>query len=149
MGTARVRAPGTLDRLAALSSSVMRMLYTRVELAGLELALERDSLLERAEITLIGVVSAGLAGFSAILMAALAVPEQYRVAALAGLTVLFSIIAVSAYLRVRKHTKERVPLFARLTRQLRRDRAVLESARSQSAQSETARIRPGRPDASR
>lgn len=115
-----------MDRVKALSWAVLRLVQTRVELAGTELALEREALIERAQAALMCLVAAGLAGFSAIVLAAIALPERHRLTALAVLTGIFVAIAIGAYARGRRLGAERASLFTRLARQLRRDRAVFD-----------------------
>lgn len=123
------RQSGTVNRLAALASSVLRLLYARVELTGIELAIERDKLMERAEAAMIGVVSAGLAGLSLVLMAVVAMPERYRLGTLGSLALLFSVIAVIAYLRSRRFAAG--TMFPRITQQFREDCEVLEATRDE------------------
>ena len=132
MGAERPEQParrqGTLHKLGALSSSVLRMAQTRLELAGLELALERDSLFAELQIAALGITAAGLAGFAAILLAALALPPAYRLWVLGALTLGFAAFAAGAWVWLRSHRAGRTPLFARVARQLGRDRGVLAAA---------------------
>jgi uncharacterized membrane protein YqjE len=125
-----------MDHLAALASSVLRLLYSRIELAGIELAIERDSLMERAEATLIGLVSAGLAGLSLILMAVVALPEKYQVVALGLLALLFSAVALIAWLRRRRLAAG--TMFPRITQQFRQDCEALEAIREERDDSDQA-----------
>lgn len=133
------RAPDLLERVGALGSAILGMLQTRLELAGTELALERDALIERAASTLVCAIAGGLAGFSAILLAALALPERWRLPALGGLVVAFTAVAIGAWLRGRRRAAARSSLLTRLVRQLRRDRAVLAAVGTASPPADPAR----------
>ena len=118
-------AAGLRQALARAGAATVELLRTRVELATLEFAEER----ERAKLRFIlAVVAATFLAFAVLCASALVVLafwETHRVAAIAAVTVLHLAIGVGALLRLRASQRSAPPPFQATLAELERDRRWL------------------------
>ncbi len=118
-------AGGLRQALARAGAAAVELLHTRVDLAGLEFAEER----ERAKLQfLLAGVAAMFLAFAVLCASALVVVvfwDTHRVAAIAAVTALHLVIGVLALLRLRAHQRTTPRPFAATLAELERDRQWL------------------------
>jgi uncharacterized membrane protein YqjE len=90
-----VESPGLLDTVQSLAATTVRAVHTRLELAAVDLEHERDRLLERLTLLLLGLFFGAFGLLLGVLWIVMMVDEDYRVAAL-GLVALAFLIAAGA-----------------------------------------------------
>ena len=125
-GTPGFAAAGGLRRaLTRASAATVELVRTRVELAALEFAEER----ERAKVHIIlAVIAATFFAFAVLCASALVVLlfwDTQRVAAIAGVTALHTAIGVGAVLRLRANHRAAPQPFQATLAELERDRQSL------------------------
>ncbi len=120
---------GPVDSLRALAATVMELVAARVELAVLELREEGER--RKESIALAGAAAVCLA--LAILMATLFVValfwDTHRLAAIAGMAILYLAIAAAAYARMRRKMALAPPPFEATLREFAADRDLLAGRR--------------------
>jgi hypothetical protein len=109
------------------------MMQTRGEAAGLVLRLQRDAL------------GRGLAWFAVAALAALGTPEEYRVAALAGLALALLVLAIGCVNGAQRRLARDKGLIADFTAGLRLDLAMVNLALKDPDPPELDRPTPDRP----
>jgi len=118
-------AGGLRQALARAGAAAVEFLHTRVDLAGLELAEER----ERAKLQfLLAGVAAMFLAFAVLCASALVVVvfwDTHRVAAIAGVTILHLVIGGMALQRLRAHQRSTPRPFTATLAELERDRQWL------------------------
>jgi uncharacterized membrane protein YqjE len=117
---------GLVSRVGDIAGDLLRMAQTRLEMLGVEVQIERDSLLDRLRLGMFAAVAATLAGVTAMLWVAVAAPPALRSVLLGVLTLLWIAIALTATLLARGRGRSSVrPLFGSVIAQLGRDRRTL------------------------
>lgn len=117
---------GLVSRVGDIAGDLLRMAQTRLEMLGVEMQIERDSLLDRLRLGMFAAVAATLAGVTAMLWVAVAAPPELRSVLLGVLTLLWIAIALTATLLARGRGRSNVrPLFSSVIAQLGRDRRTL------------------------
>ncbi len=120
---------GLVGRVGDIAGDLLRMAQTRLEMLGVELQIERDSLLDRLRLGMFAAVAAMLAGVTAMLWIAVVAPPALRGILLGVLTLLWIAVALTAVLLARNGDRRaNQPLFGSLVAQLRRDRGTLSPA---------------------
>jgi len=115
-----------VDRGRSMVEQLLRMAQTRLEMLALEIEREKLALAYSFKLALITALCAWLAGFAAILWAALVLPPDVRSKVLAGLFIVFAAAAGLSALALKKRAR-RDTLFSRAIAQLNLDRASLGS----------------------
>ena len=117
---------GLVSRVGDIAGDLLRMAQTRLEMLGVEVQIERDSLLDRLRLGMFAAVAATLAGVTAMLWVAVAAPPALRSVLLGVLTLLWIAIALTATLLARGRGRSSVrALFGSVIAQLGRDRRTL------------------------
>ncbi len=114
--------PGLRDSLARLAANALSLVHTRLALAGVELAEERDRL--KSQLTLL-VVGAVAAAFAMIWASALVVAlywDTHRAAAIAALAVFYAVVAAWALWRATAIRRAAPAPFAATLAELEKDR---------------------------
>jgi len=123
------KAAGTLDSLRALGATLVEAVETRVELALVELREEG----ERRKGMLVLAVTGGLFLSLGLLLAAFFVVvffwDTHRLAAIAGVTLLYLGIAAGAFLRLRAKAQSAPAPFEATLREFAADRDLLRGRR--------------------
>jgi uncharacterized membrane protein YqjE len=118
--------PGPAQSLRALGATLAEMIETRAELALVELR----ELGERRKEALWLAVAGGLFLAMGLLLAAFFVVvyfwDSHRLAAIAGVTLLYLAIAAFAFLRLRAKERASPPPFEATLRELKSDRDMLQ-----------------------
>ena len=120
---------GPLDSLRALGATLAEAVETRIELALVELREEG----ERRKQMLVLAVTGGLFLAMGLLIAAFLVVvvfwDTHRLAAIAGVTLLYLGIAAAAFLRLREKVRSAPAPFEATLRELAADREMLKGQR--------------------
>ena len=117
---------GLVSRVGDIAGDLLRMAQTRLEMLGVEVQIERDSLLDRLRLGMFAAVATTLAGVTAMLWVAVAAPPELRSVLLGVLTLLWIAIALTATLLARGRGRSSMrPLFSSVIAQLGRDRRTL------------------------
>lgn len=117
---------GLLGRVGGIAGDLLLMAQTRLEILGVELQLERDSLLHRLRLGMFAAVAATLAGVTAMLWIAVVAPPGLRGILLGVVTLLWIAVALTTMLLARgADQRASQPLFGGVVDQLRRDRRAL------------------------
>ena len=122
---------GTLASLGALAATFAEAVETRIELALVELREEGE---RRKELVVLAAV-AGLFVALALLLAAFFVVvlfwDTHRLAAIAGVTLVYLGIGVAAFMRMREQARSAPPPFEATLRELAADREMLKGSRDE------------------
>jgi uncharacterized membrane protein YqjE len=112
---------GPLGSARALGASLLALLGTRVELAAIELKEETE---RRKRLAVLALVAALFLGAGLLLLAFLLVVlfwDTHRLAAIAGVTLLYSAIGAWALLRFRAILRDSPPPFSATLDEFKRD----------------------------
>jgi len=116
------------ESLHALVASLLALVRTRVELAVVEFREERE---RRKQMVLLGIVAGVFFALAALLFALFIVVlfwDSHRIAAAAGVTVVYLAIAVGALASLRTRMRELPPPFEASLAELARDVEALRGA---------------------
>jgi uncharacterized membrane protein YqjE len=119
-----VAAAPLIGRGKSLLDQVLRLAQTRLELLSVEIQREKVIVVRQIWLAAAGIVCAWLAGFTAILWAALTLPPRERSILLGVIVAALVIGALASWLALRKR-RRREPLFSRAIQQLQLDRDSL------------------------
>ena len=117
--------PRLLPSLRQLVSTAFSLGHTRLALAGLELEEEIQRLIGAAILAFAMLVLLALALVVLTFTIIFAVPEQYRIATMIAITVLYFVIAAVLGLRLRSVFALRPPIFGATLAELDKDREAL------------------------
>jgi uncharacterized membrane protein YqjE len=119
-------APGLSSALGSLAATAIGIVRTRLELATVEFAEER----ERAKELLIFAVCGLLAASFALLFASVLVIayfwDSYRLAAVAGMMVFYIVIAALLFTRLKRYAQQTHTPFAATLAELEHDAAAIK-----------------------
>jgi uncharacterized membrane protein YqjE len=115
---------GAAGRLAAALLDAGR---TRLELAAVEFEEARARATDNLVLVLVAAAAFGFALLAASMLVVVLFWDSYRIAALAGMTLVYVLIGVFALWRVSEHKKADPPAFAATLAELERDRAFIAS----------------------
>lgn len=120
-------SPRFFDSLRSLVSNVAAMTRTRLELASIELAEEKNRLMQHAFLGLLGLIflALGLIGLTALIV--ILCWDTYRWQVLAALVALYFGIAAYCLLRVRRDLRSAPPMFEATLAELDKDKEALKS----------------------
>ncbi|WP_066731684.1 phage holin family protein [Cupriavidus sp. D384] len=118
-------SPKFLESLRNLAGSVVSMLQTRLELASVELAEERERLMKVALLALFGLVFFSMALMTFTLLVAILFWETYRWQALGAIVLFYVICAAACLLVARNKVRNAPPLFESTLAELDKDREML------------------------
>lgn len=119
-----------------IARTLLAMARTRFDLLHADLAEEQDSLVAQVRLSVIAGAAGLLAGFTAILTIAAAVPAEYRAGTLGLLALLLAGLSFWAFRLRAQHRPRFSRPFARLLEQLHRD-SEAAFGRSRETPSET------------
>ena len=119
--------PKLIPSIRQLVSTAVSLAHTRLALAGIELEEELQRLIGAAVLAFVALVFAFLALVVATFTIVLAVPEEYRVATMIGITVLYVVLVVGAVLRLKGIFSDRPPIFGATLAELEKDKETLAS----------------------
>lgn len=135
--------------LKELISTAGGLIHTRIALAGVELEEEIQRLIGAAVLVLVTMVAAFLALVVATFTIVLAVPPEYRVGTMIGITLVYVVIAVTTALRLKGVFDARPPIFGATLAELEKDKETLVrlSRARHVAEAEREQARAGEEDA--
>jgi uncharacterized membrane protein YqjE len=119
-----VAAAPLIGRGKSLLDQVLRVAQTRLQLLSVEIQREKLILVRQIWLAAAGAVCAWLAGFTAILWAALTLPPRERSMVLGTIVAVLILGALGSWLALRKR-RHREPLFSRAIQQVQLDRDSL------------------------
>jgi uncharacterized membrane protein YqjE len=138
--------PKLIPSLRQLFSTSLSLAHTRLTLAGIELEEELQRLMSVATLGLVALMFVLLALIVGTFTVVVAVPPEYRVGTMIGITLIYVVIAVVCILRLRGIFINRPPIFAATFAELEKDKETLsqmsraheaaEEARERARQSE-------------
>ena len=114
--------PGLRDSLSRLTANALSLVHTRLALAGVELAEERDRLKSTLGLLVVGVVASAFALMSASAFVIAYFWDTHREGAIIGLTVFYAVIAAWALWRATSIRRDAPPPFAATLAELEKDR---------------------------
>lgn len=120
------RAPGLRPAAARLAAGVLELFRTRLELASVELAEERERLKALAVLAIAGAVLATLAVATISILVVAYFWDTYRYAAIVGLAVVYAVLAAVAFSRAAAVARQTPTPFAATIAEFEKDRAALE-----------------------
>jgi uncharacterized membrane protein YqjE len=115
------REGGLSGALSGFGGSVIGLIRSRLELATIEFEEERDTAVELLVLALGCVLLALFALLFASLFIIAAYWDEYRLRAIAGVTLFYVILAVIVYLRMQKRRRDKPPAFAATLAELGHD----------------------------
>jgi len=118
-------SPKLLESLRKFAGSVIAMLQTRLELASVELAEERQRLMKVALLACFGLVFFAMALFMATAFIAVLFWDTYRLAAIGGLMLVYLVLSGVCLLAARRVLKVAPPLFEATLAEIDKDREAL------------------------
>ncbi len=119
-----VAAAPLIGRGKSLLDQLLRLAQTRLELLSVEIQREKVILVRQLWLAAAVAICLWLAGFTAILWAALTLPPRERSIFLGAIFALLVIGAIASVVALRKR-RRREPLFSRAIQQLQLDRDSL------------------------
>jgi uncharacterized membrane protein YqjE len=114
--------PGLRDSLARLAANALSLLQTRLALAGVELAEERDRLKAQLVLFVVGAVAAGFALMSASLYVVVLFWDTHREGAIIGLVVFYAVLAAWSLWHATTIRRDAPAPFAATLAELEKDR---------------------------
>ena len=117
--------PKLIPSIRQLISTAVSLAHTRLALAGIELEEELQRLIGAAVLAFVALVFAFLALVVGTFTIVLAVPEQYRVATMVGITVLYIVLVIGAILKLKWIFSDRPPIFGATLAELEKDKETL------------------------
>lgn len=118
-------SPKFLESLRNLTSSMVSMVQTRLELASVELAEERTRLMKVALLACFGLVFFGMALMTFTILVAILFWETYRWQAIGAIVVIYLVCMAACLLTARRMVRNAPPLFADTLAELDKDREML------------------------
>jgi|GEM_PF-278743 len=129
--------PKLIPSLRLLLSTAVSLAHTRISLAGVELEEEVQRLIGAAALALVVLILVSLALVVGTFTIVLAVPPEYRVGTMAGLTLVYGIAAVVLGLRLKGVFTNRPPIFGATLAEIDKDKETLsQMARAHEAAEE-------------
>lgn len=119
------RAPGLRPAAARLAAGVLELFRTRLELASVELAEERERLKALAVLAIAGAVLATLAVATISICVVAYFWDSYRYAAIVGLAAVYAVLAAVAFSRAAATARRSPAPFAATIAEFEKDRAAL------------------------
>lgn len=120
---------GLFASLRRMLATIIELLYTRLELVGVELEATARHSLNLLLWSIVAIFSASLAVLLLIMTVLIAFWDAHRLLAAVAITAFFAITAIGAALVVRHRIRTRPRLLAATIEELRRDAAALDRSR--------------------
>jgi uncharacterized membrane protein YqjE len=120
-------AAGLRGALARAGAATIELVRTRIELASLEFAEQREIAKRSVVLAVVSGVFLGFAVMSASALVVVALWDTHRIAAIAGVTAFHALVGIAALLRLRAAQRAAPPPFAATLAELERDRQWLAS----------------------
>ena len=133
--------PQLIPSFRALMSTAGSLLHTRIALAGIELEEEVQRLIGAVALALIVLILVILALVVGTFTVILAVPPEHRVATMAGITLLYVVIAGFLVVRLKGIFTNRPPILGATLAELEKDRETLSQMSRAHEAAEEARER--------
>jgi uncharacterized membrane protein YqjE len=124
-GTPSAGTEGLRGALVRLSGALVDFGRTRLELASVEFAEERERTFERMVLTVTAALGFGFALLAASAFVVVWFWDTHRLLALAGVTLFYALVGVVAVLRLRDQRRAAPKPFAATLTELERDREWL------------------------
>lgn len=129
--------PKLIPSLRLLVSTAVSLAHTRISLAGVELEEEVQRLIGAAALALVALILVSLALVVGTFTIVAAVPLEYRVATMGGITVVYAIAALVLVLRLKGVFTDRPPIFGATLAEIDKDKETLsQMARAHEAAEE-------------
>ena len=129
--------PKLIPSLRLLISTAVSLAHTRLALAGVELEEEVQRLIGAAALALVALILVSLALVVGTFTIVAAVPPEYRVATMAGITVVYMIAAIVIVMRLKGIFTNRPPIFGATLAEIDKDKETLsQMARAHEAAEE-------------
>lgn len=129
--------PKLIPSLRQLISTGVALAHTRLALAGIELEEELQRLISAAVLGLLSLILISLALVVGTFTIVAAVPPEHRVATMAGITLLYLLIAVVLVMKLKGIFTDRPPIFGATLAELEKDKETLsQMARAHDAADE-------------
>jgi uncharacterized membrane protein YqjE len=116
-------SPGLRDALARITSTTVALVHTRLSLASVEFAEERERIKESLTLFVAGAVCAMFALLSASLFVVAYFWDSYRFTAIAGVTLFYVLGAAYAWWKMGEVRRSAPSPFAATLAELEKDRA--------------------------
>jgi uncharacterized membrane protein YqjE len=114
--------PSLRDSLARLAANAVSLVHTRLALAGIELAEERDRIKAQLTLFVVGAVAAGFALMSASILVVVYFWDTHRERAIVGLVVFYGVIAAWSLWRATNVRRDAPAPFSATLAELEKDR---------------------------
>lgn len=114
--------PGLRDSLARLTANTLSLVHTRLALAGVEFAEERERLKSQLALLVVGIVAAGFALLSATIFVIVYFWDTHREGAIIVMTLVYAVIAVWALRRATTIRRDAPAPFSATLAELEKDR---------------------------
>lgn len=124
-------------------SAAVSLAHTRLALAGIELEEEMQRFIGAAVLGVVALVFVLLTLVVGTFTIVAAVPPEHRIATMAGITVVYLLIAIIALVRIRTIFSTRPPIFSGTLAELEKDKETLAQMNRAHEAAEEARGRPG------
>ena len=120
--------PGLFDSLRRALATLIELVYTRLELVGVEIEATVQHSLNLLLWSMIAIFSATLSILMLVLTVLIAFWDTHRMLAAGAITAFFAIAALAAVFVVRHQVRTRPRLLATTIAELRRDAAALDGS---------------------
>jgi uncharacterized membrane protein YqjE len=138
--------PKLIPSLRAMVSTGASLLHTRLALAGIELEEEMQRFISAAALGVVALIFVLLALIVGTFTIVVAVPPEYRVGTMIGITLLYLVIAIVAVVRVRSIFANRPPIFSATLTEIEKDKETLSQMNRAYETAEEARERASHSD---
>ena len=115
-------APSLRDSLGRLAANAVSLVHTRIALAGIELAEERDRIKAQVALLVVGAVAAGFALMAASTFVVVYFWDTHREGAIIGLFVFYGAVAAISLLRATRIRRDAPAPFSATLAELEKDR---------------------------
>ena len=115
-------SPNLRDALARMAANAVSLVHTRLALAGIELAEERDRIKSQLALFVVGAVAAGFALLFASILVIAYFWDTHRERAILGLVVFYGVIAAWSLWRATNARRDAPAPFSATLAELEKDR---------------------------
>lgn len=115
-------SPNLRDALARMAANAVSLVHTRLALAGIELAEERDRIKSQLALFVVGAVAAGFALMFASILVIAYFWDTHRERAILGLVVFYGVIAAWSLWRATNARRDAPAPFSATLAELEKDR---------------------------
>lgn len=126
-GTGALSHGGLRDAFGRMGANALALVHTRIALAGVELAEERDRLKIALTLVVVGVVFSAFAMMTATIFVIALFWDTHREAAIIGVTLFYALVAVLSFWRASSLRHGAPAPFAATLAELEKDRERLSA----------------------